>query len=394
VSVCVAAVLARASRACAKSAARRSSSATAAAASSVPAVSSRAEGEEDAGVPGEPSRAGEADPANAPDPNGAPVTTRSASRREGREEPFLTAFAFSSSIPFASVSPPDPDPDPDLGRGVAAGVAGKTRSGPELGPDAETRSTMALSDPPEAPATTPPTARATLAPCPMSCSQGESDAMALSARGAGDAAAAAAAAARSDASASTNKATRLARSRGVGSAADRENPSRRKASSRAEALSPRRMRVCSSARRDARDRHAFAFGQPEPFVFVSGSLVVSPNARRAADSYSATRAGRSRSRTASSVISAMISGGFVKAFVNSPFSSADRGGSGAEPEAARTSSEVPARVSRAAEYSAGTPRISTCGNAVTVACFSAELSRRELLNARRTTRRMCAVSPE
>ena len=115
----------------------------------------------------------------------------------------------------------------------------------------------------------------------MSCSQGDSDAMAL-ARGAGAAAAAAAAAARSDASASANARTRRARSRGVGSAASRETPSLRSTSARLDAPSPRRRRVCSSARRAARDGHFSVF---DSAVFDSAeSKTKTP---RAADSLGA-----------------------------------------------------------------------------------------------------------
>ena len=312
-----------------------------------------------------------------PDPNGGGAIGTPASD---------AAFSFlrlitSSVSRLASAPAPEPD--------VVADVA--------CGPVAETRSTIAVSEPPDAPATTPPTARATVAPWPMSCSQGDSDAMALSARGAGAAAAAAAAAARSDASASANARTRRARSRGVGSAASRETPSLRSTSSRLDAPSPRRRRVCSSARRAARDG---AFSVFDSAVFDSAeSKTKTP---RAADSYSATRADVSAfhdpSRPITSV-SAVASDAVAFAVITSKSSprrvSARARLSGADPEAARESGSRAPELDRDAA-SAGTPKISTCGSAVTVGRrsflrpprFSPPVS---ALNTTRTTR--CSPEP-
>ena len=315
-----------------------------------------------------------------PDPNGGGAIGTPASD---------AAFSFlrlitSSVSRLASAPAPEPD--------VVADVA--------CGPVAETRSTIAVSEPPDAPATTPPTARATVAPWPMSCSQGDSDAMALSARGAGAAAAAAAAAARSDASASANARTRRARSRGEGSAASRETPSLRSTSSRLDAPIPRRRRVCSSARRAARDG---AFSVFDSAVFDSAeSKTKTP---RAADSYSATRAERlsafhDPSRPITSV-SAVVS---AVAFAFNTSKSSPRGVSkrarlsGADPEAARESGSRAPELDRDAA-SAGTPKISTCGSAATVGRrsflrppgYAARFPPVSALNTTRTTR--CSPEP-
>ena len=226
-------------------------------------------------------------------------------------------------------------PEPD----VVADVA--------CGPVAETRSTIAVRAP-DAPATTPPTARATVAPWPMSCSQGDSDAMALSA-GARAAAAAAAAAARSDASASANARTRRARSRGVGSAASRRR--------RVYAV-PRP--VWTRRARDA-DASVPARGAPpgtEPFsvfdsaVFDSAESKTAPRAadstRRRAERLSAFHDPSRPITSVSAVISAV-------AFAFNTSKSSPRGVSkrarlsGADPEAARESG------SRAPELGATPP---------------------------------------